>query len=343
MAVYSIVLSVGFMAAFPLVGWLVQAWGWRARLVRRRLRPGRRPRTAELADRPPLPRRRRPRAGRRRSHPPSRRSGYGGQDRGQARRAVIPGARRSRRRRSGCLRSGPRSTASSRRASACSTNRSSRSAASAPRVYYQTLGVTAITALARQFPGRLARGTRAADRAAGAVALHPDDRPGRAAARDGARARHAVGRRDGDRRRDRDGALLQRLAARVRPASPGPDPGIGAGAHRARLRRRTAAARVVRRVDRQLPGHVPHPRGRDRLRRRRGAPRSRCLRRQKDDDQGFAAACPRRRPAFPVRAGRHDYRRPHRRRHRRRAPRTGNVRIEGDRIAAVGDVAPARR
>ena len=30
MAIYSIALSVGFMAAFPLVGWLVQAWGWRA-------------------------------------------------------------------------------------------------------------------------------------------------------------------------------------------------------------------------------------------------------------------------------------------------------------------------
>jgi MFS family permease len=30
MAVYSVALSVGFMAAFPLVGWLVQAWGWRA-------------------------------------------------------------------------------------------------------------------------------------------------------------------------------------------------------------------------------------------------------------------------------------------------------------------------
>jgi MFS family permease len=30
MAVYSIVLSVGFMAAFPLVGWLVQADGWRS-------------------------------------------------------------------------------------------------------------------------------------------------------------------------------------------------------------------------------------------------------------------------------------------------------------------------
>jgi MFS family permease len=30
MAVYSVVLSIGFMAAFPLVGWMVQARGWRA-------------------------------------------------------------------------------------------------------------------------------------------------------------------------------------------------------------------------------------------------------------------------------------------------------------------------
>lgn len=30
MAVYSVVMSVGFMAAFPLVGSLVQQWGWRA-------------------------------------------------------------------------------------------------------------------------------------------------------------------------------------------------------------------------------------------------------------------------------------------------------------------------
>ena len=30
MAVYSIALSVGFMAAFPAVGWTVQAYGWRA-------------------------------------------------------------------------------------------------------------------------------------------------------------------------------------------------------------------------------------------------------------------------------------------------------------------------
>jgi MFS family permease len=29
MAVYSVAISVGFMAAFPLVGWGVQAWGWR--------------------------------------------------------------------------------------------------------------------------------------------------------------------------------------------------------------------------------------------------------------------------------------------------------------------------
>lgn len=29
MAIYSVVLSIGFMAAFPLVGWLVQSRGWR--------------------------------------------------------------------------------------------------------------------------------------------------------------------------------------------------------------------------------------------------------------------------------------------------------------------------
>ena len=30
MAVYSVALSIGFMIAFPVVGSLVQAWGWRA-------------------------------------------------------------------------------------------------------------------------------------------------------------------------------------------------------------------------------------------------------------------------------------------------------------------------
>jgi MFS family permease len=29
MAVYSLAISIGFMAAFPLVGWAVQVWGWR--------------------------------------------------------------------------------------------------------------------------------------------------------------------------------------------------------------------------------------------------------------------------------------------------------------------------
>jgi MFS family permease len=29
MAIYSIVMSIGFMMAFPLVGWMVQSWGWR--------------------------------------------------------------------------------------------------------------------------------------------------------------------------------------------------------------------------------------------------------------------------------------------------------------------------
>src|SRR5947207_6884713 len=30
MAIYSVVMSIGFMLAFPLVGMLVQAWGWRS-------------------------------------------------------------------------------------------------------------------------------------------------------------------------------------------------------------------------------------------------------------------------------------------------------------------------
>jgi MFS family permease len=30
MAVFSVVMSIGFMAAFPLTGWAIQRWGWRA-------------------------------------------------------------------------------------------------------------------------------------------------------------------------------------------------------------------------------------------------------------------------------------------------------------------------
>jgi hypothetical protein len=50
MAVYSLALSIGFMIAFPLVGSLVQSWGWRrAWLDRHRIDCGSRPRVAHRA------------------------------------------------------------------------------------------------------------------------------------------------------------------------------------------------------------------------------------------------------------------------------------------------------
>jgi hypothetical protein len=39
MAAYSVAISVGFMAAFPLVGFVVQRSGWRTGIVARRIRP----------------------------------------------------------------------------------------------------------------------------------------------------------------------------------------------------------------------------------------------------------------------------------------------------------------
>ena len=102
-------------------------------------------------------------------------------------------------------------------------------------VYYQTLVVTAMTALAGNFLGGWLRASGAADRlmavslfvlAAGLVAL-----PHVAHAADG----DGVGHADGPRRRPRDGAVLQRVAARVRPAPPRPHPGRRAGADRARV------------------------------------------------------------------------------------------------------------
>ena len=59
----------------------------------------------------------------------------------------------------------------------------------------------------------------------------------------------------------------------LRPASPRPDPGDGAGGHRPRVGRRSAAARLVRHVDRQLRRHVPAARRRDGAGGGRGAPR----------------------------------------------------------------------
>jgi MFS family permease len=56
MATYSIVMSVGFMVAFPLVGSLVQRWGWRPRVVRRRGGADRGARAAGLDSRATQPR-----------------------------------------------------------------------------------------------------------------------------------------------------------------------------------------------------------------------------------------------------------------------------------------------
>ena len=51
MAVYSVVMSVGFMMAFPLVGALVQRRGWRVAWLAIGVRPDRRAGAARLGDR----------------------------------------------------------------------------------------------------------------------------------------------------------------------------------------------------------------------------------------------------------------------------------------------------
>ena len=151
------------------------------------------------------------------------------------------------RRRSGSSPSAPRSTASSPRASGCSTNRFSPSAGSARTSTTRRSSVTAMTALAGNFLGgwlaiRVPLGRLMAIAllvlSLGLVALpHVSTR----LAGDG------VGDGDGTRRRPRDGAVLQRLAARVRTAAPRTHSGRGAGADRGRLGGRPAAARLVRR------------------------------------------------------------------------------------------------
>ena len=88
MAVYSIALSVGFMAAFPLVGWLVQEWGWRAAwfAVGAALVAGLTPLSWLIVRRSPASIGLAPdggqtgvRPGSDQGHPPSPRSGHGGQ------------------------------------------------------------------------------------------------------------------------------------------------------------------------------------------------------------------------------------------------------------------------
>ena len=118
-------------------------------------------------------------------------------------------------------------------------------------VYYQTLIVTAITALTGNFGGGwlatrmplphllaislfvLAAGLAALPHV---TTIAPGD---------------GVGDGDGARRRPRDGAVLQRVAARLRPRASRAHPGRGAGDDGARVGDRSAAARRVHRVDRQ--------------------------------------------------------------------------------------------
>ena len=120
MAIYSIVMSIGFMIAFPVVGSLVQSWGWRSAWLSIGIASARRSRATEPAARTPAPcaAHSRARTVARYVHTVQRRRDLA----------------RSRLRRppSGSFRSAPRSTAWSRLASASSTNRSSPSAVSAP-------------------------------------------------------------------------------------------------------------------------------------------------------------------------------------------------------------------
>ena len=51
MAIYALVMSIGFMLAFPAVGAIVQASGWRVAWAGDRLAPARRPGAAGLARR----------------------------------------------------------------------------------------------------------------------------------------------------------------------------------------------------------------------------------------------------------------------------------------------------
>ena len=151
MAVYSVVMSIGFMMAFPLVGARRAAAG-----MARRVAGDRRARSSlALAPLAWAVVRRSPESiG---LAPDGERVGaaYSSRSRGDCGcddRLSVAGPQ-SPPRRSGSLPSAPRSTGSSRRASGSSTNRSSRERGFGADVYYQTLVVTAMTALAGNFCG----------------------------------------------------------------------------------------------------------------------------------------------------------------------------------------------
>ena len=145
----------------------------------------------------------------------------------------------SRRRRSGFSPSAPRSTGWSRLASASSTNRSSRERGFSAEVYYQTLVVTAMTALAGNFLGGWLAVRVPLTTAAWPIALFVPASlgAGGAAARVDDRAGDGVGHGDGTRRRPGDGAVLQRVPRALRPRASRPHSGRGAGDDRASPRR----------------------------------------------------------------------------------------------------------
>ena len=243
MAIYSIVMSIGFMIAFPVVGSLVQSWGWRSAwlaigvalivvlaplslLVRQARSTG--ITLTQQYDARLTHRRRLRNAGRKRSSTPA----FWIFAIGAALYGLV--------------------------ASGIGLFNESILAERGfgPDVYYQTLIVTAMTALTGNFGGGWLAMRMSLPNAAGDLAVRAGRRPRRAAARDDDRAGDGVGHRDGPRRRPGDGAVLQRLAARLRPRASRPHPRRGAGDDGARLGGRPAAARLVHRMDRQLRGHV---------------------------------------------------------------------------------------
>ncbi len=133
-----------------------------------------------------------------------------------------------------------------------------------PNVYYQTLVVTALTALAGNFGGGWLAMRMSLPTLLSISLVRARARTRGAAARDHDRARDAVGHRHGARRRPGDGAVLQRLAARVWTQTPRQHSRRRAGDDRGRVGGWSVAARLVRRSHRQLQRDVQRARGGDR-------------------------------------------------------------------------------
>ena len=139
-----------------------------------------------------------------------------------------------------------------------------------PNIYYQTLVVTAMTGLAGNFLGGWLAGFIPLNRlmaisllvlTVGLLAL-----PHVSTVVDG----HGLGDDDGDRRRAGDGAVLQRMAARIRTPSARTHPGLGAGDHRDLLGGWSAAPGRVPGDDRKLSRGFLHSRRHGRRGRRGG-------------------------------------------------------------------------